>query len=90
MPGIGPRLLHHLFGRADGHDLAALVAALGTQVDDPVGGLDDLQIMFDHHHRIALLDQRVEHLQQFAHVVEMQARRGLVEDVQRVARRAAA
>jgi hypothetical protein len=28
-----------------------------------IGGLDDVEIMLDHHDRIALLDQRVEHFQ---------------------------
>src|SRR4051794_27029694 len=34
--GVASRRLRHLFRRAGGDDLAAFVAALGTQVDDPV------------------------------------------------------
>ena len=82
VPGIGPRHLHHVLGRAGGDDLAALVAAFGAEVDDPVGGLDDLQIMFDHVHGVALLDQDLEHLQQLAHVLEIEAGGGPVEDVE--------
>ena len=44
MPGVAPRLFRHLLRRAHRHDLAALVAAFGPQVDDPVGGLDDLGV----------------------------------------------
>ena len=41
--------------------------------------------MFDHHHGVALFDERVEHFQQFAHILEMQARGGFIEDVERLA-----
>jgi hypothetical protein len=78
--------LGHLLGRAGGHDLAAAIAALGADVDHPVGGLDDVEIVLDHHDRVALVDQLVQHFQQLAHVLEMQARGGLVEDVERAAR----
>ena len=46
--------------------------------------------MLDHDHRVALLDQRVEDLEQFADVLEMQAGGRLVQDVERVAGGAAA
>jgi pSer/pThr/pTyr-binding forkhead associated (FHA) protein len=69
----------------EGDDLAAAVAAFGAEVDDPVGGLDDFEIVLDHHHRVAVVDQLVQHFQQLAHVVEMQAGGRLVEDVERAA-----
>ena len=90
MPGIRPLDLHHILGRAGRDDLAALVATLRAEVDDPVGGLDDLQIVFDHDHGVALLHQRLEHVEQFADVFEMEAGGGLVEDVEGVAGGAAA
>jgi hypothetical protein len=65
------------------HDLAAAVAAFGAEVDDPVGGLDDFEIVLDHHHGVALLDQLVQHLEQLRDVVEVQAGGRLVEDVER-------
>ncbi|CNL80296.1 Uncharacterised protein [Mycobacterium tuberculosis] len=37
--------------------------------------------MFDDDHRIALVDQAVDHVEQLAYVVEVQSRRRLVEDV---------
>ena len=36
---------------------AAARAALGAHVDDPVGGLDDVEVVLDHEHRVALVDQ---------------------------------
>ncbi len=65
-----------------GDDLAAFVAAFGAEVDDPVRGLDDFETVLDHQHRVALVDQLVQHFQELPHVFEMQARRRLVEDIQ--------
>ena len=69
-------------------DLAAAVAAFGAKVDHPVGGLDDVQIVLDHDHGVALLDQLVQHLQQLGDVVEVQAGGRLVQDVERAPGRA--
>ena len=74
--------LHQVFGRAFKDDLAALVATFGTQVDDPVRRLDDLHIMFNDNDARSIGNQRVERLQQFVHIVEMQPRGRLVEDEQ--------
>jgi hypothetical protein len=49
-----------------------------------VGGLDNVEIVLDHHNRVALLDQSVEHFQQLADILEMQARGGFVKDVERL------
>ena len=38
-------------------DPAAAVAALGPEVDDPVGGLDDVEVVLDDDHRVAFLGQ---------------------------------
>jgi hypothetical protein len=54
IPGV--LLLHHLLRRAR-DDFAALDAAFRAEVDDPVRGLDDIEIVLDHHHGVALLDQ---------------------------------
>ena len=61
----------------------AAVAALGPEVDDPVGGLDHVEVVLDHHHRVAVVAQAVQHLEQQVDVVEVQARGGLVEDEER-------
>ena len=85
LPGIAPLLAHDVFRRAGGDDLAAAVAAFGAEVDDPVGGLDHFEIVLDHHHGVAALDQLVQHFQQLRHVVEMQAGGRLVENIERAA-----
>ena len=59
-----------------------LSAAFGAEVDQPVGGLDDVHVVLDDEHRVALLDQRVQGREQLVDVVEVQAGAGLVEDEQ--------
>ena len=42
--------LRDLLGRADRDDLAARLAALGAEVDEPVGLLDHVEVVLDHEH----------------------------------------
>src|SRR5687768_4245977 len=72
----------HLLGRSFRHDPAARLATFGTQVDDPVGGLDHVEIVLDHHDAVALVDEAVEDLEQEAHVLEVETGGRLVEDVE--------
>ena len=77
--------------RADGElarlaledDLAALLAGLGAQLDDPVGAGDDVGVVLDDDERVAARDQPLEHAEQAPHVREVQPGRRLVEDVDR-------
>ena len=71
-----------LLGRALGDDPAAAVAALGPEVDDPVGGLDDVEVVLDDEDRVAAVDQAMEDLEQLLDVGEVEPGRRLVEDVQ--------
>ena len=50
-----------------------------------VGGLDHVEVVLDHHHRVAGGDQPLQHREQFAHVLEVQTGGGLVQHVERVA-----
>ena len=63
--------------------VAALVAALRAEVDDPVGDLDHVEVVLDHDHRVAGVDQPREHLEQPLDVGEVKPGGRLVEDVQR-------
>ncbi len=63
--------------------VAALVPALRPHVDQPVGGLDHVEVVLDDDDAVALLHEPVEDLQQPLDVGEVQAGRRLVEDVQR-------
>ena len=57
----------------------------GPHVDQPVGGLDHVEVVLDHHDRVALVDQPAEHAEQLADVLEVQAGGRLVEHVERAA-----
>src|SRR5687767_7776333 len=75
--------LRDILRRARGHDRPATRAPLGSQIDDPVRGLDHVEIVLDDEHRVSLVDQTVEHLKEQAHVLEVETGRWLVEDVER-------
>jgi len=47
LAGVGGGVAGDLFGRSLGDDVTAFVATFGAQVNDPVGRLDDLGIVFD-------------------------------------------
>src|ERR1043166_7858991 len=65
----------------ESNELPAMFTALRTQIDDPVGALDHLQIMFDHHDCVPGIPELHQDLQQFFNVGEMQSGRWFVENV---------
>ena len=67
---------------AGGDDLAAAAAAFRAEVDDPVGVLNDIEVVFDDNQWMASFDKAVEDVQQFLHVSDVQAGRWLIEHVQ--------
>ena len=85
LAGVAARDLRDLLGRAGRDDLAAGGAALGAEIDDPVGGLDDVEVVLDDEHGVAVVDEAVEHLEQLLDVVEVEAGGRLVEQVERAA-----
>ena len=66
-------------------ELARRLAAFGADVDDPVGGLDHVEVVLDDQHRVAGVDEVVQHLEQQLDVGEVEAGRRLVEQVERAA-----
>jgi hypothetical protein len=80
--------VHNLFGWADGDDVAARFAAFGAEVNDVVGGFDDIEIVLDDEQRAARFDERAKGGEQLVDVVEVEAGGRLVEDVERPRARA--
>jgi len=76
------RLAREVLWRAFCDHEPALVATLGAEVDEPVGGLQHIQVVLDDDHGIAVIDQPVQHLQQSLHVGVVEAGGRLVEEVQ--------
>ena len=52
--------LADLFRRALGDQFTAAIAAFGTEVDQPVGDLDDVEVVLDDHHRVARVHQSLQ------------------------------
>lgn len=67
------RVRRHLLRRALCDHRAAAGTAFGAHVDDPVGRLDDVEVVLDHHDRVAGVAQLVQHGQQQRDVGEVQA-----------------
>src|SRR2546425_9077826 len=80
-------MANELFRRAGGHHASTIVAALGSEIDDPVGGFDHVEVVLDDHDRVALIHELVQHVEQTLDVGEVQPGGRLVEDVQGASRR---
>ena len=65
-----------------GDDQAATRATFGSHVDQPVGGLDHVEVVLDHHHGVTSIDQPRQDSQQFADVFEVKASCWLIQDIQ--------
>ena len=76
----------NVFWRARGDEFTTAITTFRTKVQHPVGGLHHIQIVLNDDNRVAGVDERVQDFQQLAYVLEMQARRRFVEDVERLAR----
>lgn len=75
----------HLLRRAGHQDAATTGAPFRPQIDDPVGGFDDVQVVLNDDYGVAPIPQLVQHLEQLLDVVEVQARGRLVQDVEGLA-----
>ena len=60
--------------------VAALVAAFGAELDDVVGGGDDVGVVLHYDDGVATVDEGAKGGEEFLYVVEMQAGGRLVED----------
>lgn len=83
--GMGLLHLRHLLGRPHRNDLATLGATFRPKVHQPVGGLDHVQIVLDHHHGVAVIAKTMQHVEQLLDIGEVQAGGRFVEDVQGLA-----
>ena len=86
LAGLALGMCADLLRRPLGYQLSPGVAALRPQIDEPVGALDDVQVVLDHQHRVPRVHQPLQNLQQLVHVGEMEAGGGLVQDVEGVPR----
>ena len=62
--------------------MATSIAAIGPEVNDPVGFGDHVQVVFNHHHAVTAIDQPVQDTNEFFNVGHVQAYGGFVQHVQ--------
>jgi len=74
--------LGNLFRCATGDELASFVTTFRTEVDDIVGRLDNVEIVFDDDNRVTVVHQSIQAFQQSIDVRKMQSRCWLVENIQ--------
>ena len=68
------------------HNAPAAFSAFRTQINNPVRLLDDVEMVLDDQHGVSQIHKPLQHVEQFSHVVKMQSRRRLIENVERPAR----
>ncbi len=81
---MGPRLPHDLFRRPFSDLFTSFVASFRPQVQDEVRVPQDLEVVFDDHHRVSLIEQDIQRFEQRPDVVQVETGGGLVEQEQRV------
>lgn len=79
-PRDRPRILRHRPGRSLEDDVAAHRAATGTELDEPVAGLQHLDVVLDEENGVARLHHRVEEVEDTADVARVETVGGLVHD----------
>src|SRR5688500_6945630 len=65
--------LHNIFRSSDRDNCPTLVSCFRANIDHPVGGLHDIQIVFDHDNGVPLFDKGVESSEQLGNIVEVQS-----------------
>jgi hypothetical protein len=68
-----------VLGRALRDELATAFASLRAKVDDPVGTLDDVEVVLDNEQGMAGIDEALENLKEHADIIEMQASGRFIE-----------
>src|ERR1700729_2827842 len=73
-------------GRAACADEAAAVfATFGTEVEDPVGVTNDVEVVLDDDDGVSQVGKAVEDLEELAHIVEVESGGGFVEEIKSAA-----
>ena len=75
-------MLAHIFGGALGNDLAAFVTAIGAEVDEPIAGANDVEVVLDENDGMPRFEQLAQGAHELGDVFEVQAGGGLVEQKQ--------
>ena len=82
LAGVGAGGGGDLGGAALADEAAAVFAAFGAEVEDPVGVADDVEVVLDDDDGVAEVGEAVQDFEELADVVEVEAGGGLVEQVE--------
>ena len=82
---LGLLAFGNLLRRSRRNDFTAVDTRIRAQVDNPVGTLDHIQIVFDNHDAIAEATQAIQAIHELADIFKMQARRRFVKQIERLA-----
>ena len=81
LPGVAALAFGALLRCSREHKLSAHIAALGAEVDYPVGDLDDVKVVLDDDDRVTRLDELIQNVYEPVHIGDMQAGRRLIQHV---------
>ena len=78
-----PRLLdlRHALWCAHCHNAPASVPTVWAQIDDIIGGFDDIKIVLDDEHSVATIHQAGQHLEQALDIRKVQTSCRLIQNV---------
>src|SRR5690606_2835766 len=68
------------------NDLPASCSSLRSQVDHPVGGLDQVKVVLYHNHGVPLVHKLLDHFDQHPDILKMESGCRLVHDIESVPR----
>ena len=85
LPGIAFLAGCNGFRCADAENTSATTSPFRTEIDHMVGAFDDIEVVLDDQHGIALFHQLVDHPHQVLDILEVQSRGGLVQDIEGIA-----
>ena len=82
--GIAVFELRNVFRRSGGKQGSSFSSTFRPDIDHVVSNLDDVEVVLDDQHRVTLIYQRVQNVQEHADVFEVKSGRRFVQDVERV------
>jgi hypothetical protein len=68
-----------LFGSALSNDSASVFARFGSELNEPVGAFDKVEVVFDDHDAVPFIDQLVEDFDEAFDIMFVKAGCGFVE-----------
>ena len=74
--------MRNLLGRALCNNSSALVSSLGTEVDDIIGGFDQVEVVLDDYCRVAVVNDLLQNLDQLVNICRVKSCCRLVENIE--------